>query len=869
MIRKFGGLLLLVLILIITSGCTRYISDSAQGNLTSYIHIDHQKTLGQTFTARFDGLAGVGLILKPAETGPSPGAGEMILHLRSDPQSDQDLRTASFPVQKIKDGGNYRFFFQPLPDSNQQDYYLLLEMKATGEIEVGVAGVETYLDGSVHQNGIAEEGQLTFSLKYDSTSLYTGLIKEVMQWLVWLFISLFIFTLPGWALLSLTWSGWNNLDFWEKISLGSGASLAIYPVLFLWTNLVGLHLGVIYAWLPALLGLVALVWRNYRVIFRRVSLRFNRNSHTPEVISDNQTPEISISHQDQSKTNDVEVTTPSSVLHIFSVESLNDAASKAAMVFLVGVIIFSRIWVIRSLDFPLWGDSYQHTMISQLIVDNNGLFHSWLPYAELSTFTYHFGFHSLVACFNWISGLPMEKATLWVGQIVNILAVISLYPLTRKLSRNRWSGVALLLIAGLISPMPMSYVNWGRYTQLAGQAMLPTAVYCTWILLQSKQISRSALVANWIILGGVALTHYRVLIFLLLFVMAVFIVNFRLRAFTQLVQRIFLIGAGGVLFFLPWLLAITPYKMIQNFLMQITTAPSQTSKFLVLDYNSLSNPFEFFSPLIWFSLLIIMGWAIWRRKTDFATIFIWWFLIFGAANPYFFGLPGAGVLNNFAVQISLYIPFGILIGAALAQLIAFLNNQLNQTKYFGSSLRTSAVITLSALILAGVIALAISLTSQRLDDIKPSRFTLMTRPDEQAMVWIQQNTNPADRFLVNSFFAYGGTVITGSDGGWWLPFLTKRLSTQPPLNYSVEEGPEAGYTDHINELAKTIGEKGLSNPETMDLLQKHGINFVYTGQQQGRVNSPKPLLDLNSLKVSPHFQLVYHQDQVWIFKITK
>ena len=140
MSRKFGGLFLLIIALLVTSGCTRYISNSAQDKQTGFIHLDNQTTIGQTFTARFAGLAGIGLVLRPGSGSISNGTGEIILHLRADPQSGQDLRTASLPVQKVDRTGNYRFFFQPLPDSNQQDYYFLLELKGPGEIGIGERG---------------------------------------------------------------------------------------------------------------------------------------------------------------------------------------------------------------------------------------------------------------------------------------------------------------------------------------------------------------------------------------------------------------------------------------------------------------------------------------------------------------------------------------------------------------------------------------------------------------------------------------------------------------------------------------------------------------------------------------------------------
>ncbi len=70
MTRKFGGLFLLIIVLLVTSGCTRYISNSAQDKNTGFILLNNQTTIGQTFTARFAGLAGVGLVLKPGRLSP-------------------------------------------------------------------------------------------------------------------------------------------------------------------------------------------------------------------------------------------------------------------------------------------------------------------------------------------------------------------------------------------------------------------------------------------------------------------------------------------------------------------------------------------------------------------------------------------------------------------------------------------------------------------------------------------------------------------------------------------------------------------------------------------------------------------------------
>jgi len=42
-------------------------------------------------------------------------------------------------------------------------------------------------------------------------------------------------------------------------------------------------------------------------------------------------------------------------------------------------------------------------------------------------------------------------------------------------------------------------------------------------------------------------------------------------------------------------------------------------------------------------------------------------------------------------------------------------------------------------------------------------------------------------------FAYGDSVIVGSDGGWWLPLLARRQTTLPPINYGSEQGVRADY----------------------------------------------------------------------------
>jgi hypothetical protein len=145
---------------------------------------------------------------------------------------------------------------------------------------------------------------------------------------------------------------------------------------------------------------------------------------------------------------------------------------------------------------------------------------------------------------------------------------------------------------------------------------------------------------------------------------------------------------------------------------------------------------------------------------------------------------------------------------------------------------------------------------------------MVTRPDVRAMAWIRENTPEDAKFWINSSFAYGGSVIVGSDGGWWLPLLAGRSNTVPPLNYDLEEGIRPGYQEWINELTGQLQEAGIDDPQTLAALKERGVTHVYVGQRQGRVNYDGPhVLDPQMLLQSSHYRPVYHQDRVWVFEV--
>ncbi|MEM4202710.1 MAG: hypothetical protein QXS54_01440 [Candidatus Methanomethylicaceae archaeon] len=763
-------------------------------------------TVGQTFVARHGGLNGVEFWLEP-----QPGSeGRIRLRLRADPQSTVDLAEAVLSLDQITAPGFYRFSFAPDNRSHSVYRYGFLELEGVGGVRVGAASGEAYLDGAAYRDHEPLDAQLAFRLIYDPWGMALELGWAGLKGLGLLAVAVLLYLVPGYAALAYlrpleATRGDEGLPWPARMGLAMGLSLALYPLLFLWTDLAGLHLGPLYAWGPVVLGMVALAWR-----YRRWRPRRGQEAIKRWARSDAFWPDL-------------------------------------AFIFILALVFGVRLLVVRTLDAPMWGDSYQHSVIAQLLVDHGGLFDSWEPYAELQSFTYHFGFHSLVAVFHWLTGIPVYRATLWIGQILNGLAVLALYPLSVRISGNRWAGVSATLIAGLLVPMPMFYVNWGRYTQLAGQVILPITVVFTWDFLQTRPCNWRLAGLAWLLIGGLALTHYRVLIFFVIFVIAYLLLTPK-DSLLRALSGVSVLGVGGGILFLPWFLHIFAGNILRSFERQLMTPPNAISDF-TRQYNAIGDITGFMAPLGWLLLIWAIGFGLWRRQRAALVISLWWFLLLIATNPDWLYLPGSGSISNFAIFIAVYIPAGLLIGNMIGEWIT----------HWSGRFRTKVLAIL-------LCVLGIFGGLKRLGDIDVTSHALITHPDLRAMTWIRENLPEDARFLVNSFFAYGGSVIVGADGGWWLPLLAGRQTTVPPLNYSSERGPQPEYVKWVNQLTAQIQAHGLDHPETLKMLKRRGITYVYIGQREGKIGAgAKQLFSPSDFIGSRAFRVLYHRDRVWIF----
>ena len=509
-----------------------------------------------------------------------------------------------------------------------------------------------------------------------------------------------------------------------------------------------------------------------------------------------------------------------------------------------------RLYVVRDLPTGLWGDSYQHTMIAQLLVDNGGLFESWAPYAPLTTFTYHYGFHANVAFFHWLTGVDVPHSLVWIGQALNAASVPLAYLLVARLSGDRWAGVWAALITGMLSTMPGYYVNWGRYTQLAGQVELPALIVCWAGLLDAERRSWRQITLAGVTTAGLLCTHYRVAVFAACFLAGYGLVLLARRHAPRQIGELALRGAVaaalGVALATPWLLNVRNGQLVRA---TATVLANQVNPDLIALANALpvDQLFTLFvSPYL---LALALGGAVlafWKRDWRMASIAIWPLLTLLATNPNLIGLPGAGLLTNFAALLASYLVIAPLAGYAIAWA---------QRKLARYPAATGAIV----LTLIGLCAWGAAQQAQIVDS---KAFMLLTPADARALAWVRAHT-PADaRFLVNSMAANQESVSVGTDGGWWMPLLGRRASTVPPMTYVSEVAETPDYVEQVNRFGKAIRAAGPTSAEGLQLLCAAGARYIYSGK---RADAPERI-DVKALAHSPLYHRIYRKDGVEIYE---
>jgi len=805
--RKITNLVVIFLCLFVSS--LFFLQDIviAQSDPIPLVSINSGESVGQTFTSLHRGLNEIGITLSSQNN--ADGTLKLDLY---DNVSESLLLSKEYSVAV----STPRFFmldFDTQTDSYLKDYYLELSWAGSSPISFQTDAPESYSMGGLYLNSSPIMAQLSFSLTYDRLQLLLGLMLIAFKWFWQFFLTALILVLPGWTIMTYCWSDWKTYDFFLKLALAFGLSYALYPILFLFTDLINFHPGEpFYVW--TVMGLSAL----FLLIYYRLDLKYKK---------------FSVKN------------------FIRSIQTNSENWQNVLFVFILCIIFLVKFWAIRTLDTPMWGDSYQHTVITQLLLDNNGLFESWQPYVPYETLTVHFGFHVISAMFAWISNLNASESVLWMAQISNALAALSLYPIAFKVSGNKkWAGMVAVIIAGLVLRYPNYYVNWGRYAQLSGQVLLPVVGFLLIEALFPKKSDLKSLAIVSLSLAGMALCYYRMPIFLIIWIpillgeMLVWLKN-KENKFLPFFIRAALILLGMLVLLVPLFSRISGSTLGES----VGSAQSQALDQVLSNFvrNLKSTKYYYPEPLLILAVISAVIGLLMKQWRVLAVV-LGMILLYAYNIGAIINLPFSNFIDIFSIQLMAYIGVSV----TIAYLFALVFESLEPIHPGIPA------------VLLGLISLFFAFTAKNVTD---KTHEMVTRPDLRAFQWIIENTDANTLFLVNGMTIYNNTSAVGSDAGWWISLLTNRENTMPPQYAVLNEKPNPpDYSDWTVDVINLFETHPPTSDEGIAALCSWGIDYIYIGQKQGSINDSTPLLNWQEWEDVSYLSLAYSEDHVRIYQ---
>jgi len=816
--------LVLILICIFLSfslvGCVSFNDPEASQEYSSdkVGKLDNQLIIGQSFVSRRANLDGITIwvtIMSPQDLQPVTGDKHVVNVKLFDSKND------SLPVYitniVIPTSGNIAPVTIHFPNQNNpaNEQYLIQLSSDSSSVFIHGRNEDAYPHGQAYFNSQPIHADIAFRLSYEY--IFKTLIEDIKRGIsdVWLAIPfLIILWLPGWLLLDFS-NIRKRFDFGEQTALSIGISLGLIPILMLWTTLLHLRWTKTHVLLIAGLLIIFLVLRlTYQF------LKFHKSKNQNKNLS-----EGGLFRGLAGKL--VQLTIPFSLI----------------IVFLITLTV--RMIMVRDLATPAWVDSVHHALITRLILSTGSYPLSYAPYWDINPSSYHPGFHSITATFIWLSNLSIDQALLIFGQVLNAMAVFSVYLFTKTFTRNTISGIFAALITGFLTPMPAYYTSWGRYTELAGLIIFPTAF--TLILSLMDENARKQ--KYWLIflsamtISGLFMVHYRVTVFLGVLILTYFgiIILFNIRkpisTIPTKIRLIFIAVFVSIFLVFPWM-----SQVIQNSVLpMIKTAGTR--------------PIPFFQDFSWAFLttasgkqtLVLAGlglvWSLIERKRFAYVVMVWITLLFLIANFDALHIPGAGLLTSSSVEIMLFIPISLLGGYFIAVMIG----------YWKALFPQKFMILFIGIVFIATLWVAYTGAKQLITIINP--ITILSREaDLRAIDWVENNL-PRNETIVINPFAWGYGLFAGADGGYWISPLTGRATLPPPVLYGLGLSRK-----RIIEQSQQVINLS-SNPDSLwDFLQTNQYHYLYIGAKGG-VLSPEKLSSNN------HFSTIYQKDGVWIFKI--
>jgi hypothetical protein len=686
-----------------------------------------------------------------------------------------------------------RIAFPPLRDAAGTRYRLTLEGVGTDGLGFWASAQDALALGSLTENALPSEGDLSLTgyYAYRYRDLLGDLWGQLVRFAPGLLAMGALLGVPGLAgALFILRRGPHEPMVWLGAMLTAG--LAFWPLAVLWTTTGGLRLTPAVAW--ALVAALAATATMVLVTQRRPLKSY--------------------------------------------LKPLDPSQITAMVVILLAIAL--RLVQSRDLLVPAWVDSVHHTTITTLIAESGTIPLSGEPYVSITNLHYHFGFHADAAVLSLLSGMPPAQSVLLLGQVLSGLAGLPLYALTLALAGKRgqpqpvwrWAGAIAVAVPSFLTYMPAFYASWGRYTQLAGLVMLPGIVALSLHLAEART-QRAPVVVLGLLVGGMALTHYRVLAYYaLLWVVLVAwgiargLKRHTLAEMARIPLRGLWLALIAVLVIAPWAIRFA----------QVVLLPFDAvyGSWAAPDGASTSWPSGLMRVGYTEHLLLLagIGWlySLASRHWRLALFGTWALLCALASQPHWLGLPSTWFVHGTSAAISYWLPAGVFVGQVAATLILRPIGLLSGLRARRYALHIAQLGMAGALIASATAALWTQADCVNADTV------LVTDTDRPAIAWVRQNLPPDSLILVNTA-PWQVALPMGSDAGWWLPYLAERRVTYPPVLFV--QGEET-YRASVRALAELVQHtEDLTSSGFIQHLEETGVTHVFVGTRGGPLTADR------------------------------
>ena len=604
-------------------------------------------------------------------------------------------------------------------------------------------------------------------------------------------LAIALLVLPGFALLRLGVPA-RELGLISRITLAPGVTTALCVLMFAWSKLVGLKFGPVTPWLILVAALLALLapWRRDR--WRWTNW-----------ISGWRLPRGPIGNW----------------------------LAGIALIVVLAVLLILRFNSTRGWMVPPGIDSPNHTVVVQLLLEHGGLFDSWAPYSDAETFTYHFGFHGLAALFAWMSGSDAVFAVFVMARVMGACATAALFGLVRLWTRSSWAGVFAAAFWELNSQHLLVFDLAGRWTALAGLAVLPSALVLLSLFLRAEGPPQKWRLGSLCAMtsAGIVLAQYKFAVIFTVLAIALFCSRFiaallnahpsRRARIVEICVRAFAIVAVTSFLVAPRLTAVMQTRTghaLNRILIEAPppTAPRMNARALFL--SEVANR----QQVLVLSLALLGGLAILRQRREALWFVIGWAAVAAVMDPSLIGLHRAGLIDQDNWTIAFPNAIAALAGLAIGTACEGVKRPRD--------LAWNGALFTGALLLCGWAAFRL------LPVPEFARFVLAE--DLPAMQWIKTHV-PENEKIAGRGFIHNGRVLE-HDAICWVPYFTRHM-TNGTLVAAMEKIPNAPR-EQARSFTVGMYVRDMSTPESAAWMREQGYPWFYSGANAPAVHAVTP-----------------------------